>query len=229
MQTVRIPDDLARTLVSAHAYATGEIHEAYRWLRANNPLGVAEVEGFDPFWVATKHADILEISRNNARFPSAVRATTLTSKAGDARARAITGTPHLVRSIVQMDEPDHMKYRLLIQAWLAPANVRKREEEVRTLAREAVAFLQQHLQQVLGRELLVTPGERQRLGGLDSLFGAVGIEVEIHFGAVPSEGGKPTTRPSMKRRLELCQTEVGVTYRTRKTRSLRLMRAGVPA
>lgn len=137
MQTVRIPDNIAQTLVSAQAYATDTIHEAYRWLRANNPLGVAEVDGFDPFWVATKHADILEISRNNARFPSAVRATTLTSKAGDARARAITGTPHLVRSIVQMDEPDHMKYRLLIQSWLAPANVRKREEEVRVLARDA--------------------------------------------------------------------------------------------
>ena len=139
MQTVRIPDDVAQTLVSPSHYATEAIHDAYRWLRANNPLGIAEVEGFDPFWVATKHADILEISRNNARFPSAVRGTTLMSKAGEARARAITGTPHLVRSIVQMDEPDHMKYRLLIQAWLAPANVRKREEEVRTLARDAVA------------------------------------------------------------------------------------------
>lgn len=138
MQTVRIPDDVARALVSPPAYASDEIYEAYCWLRANNPLGVAEVEGYDPFWVATKHADILEISRNNARFPSAVRGTTLTTKAGDARARAITGTPHLVRSIVQMDEPDHMKYRLLIQPWLAPANVRKREEEIRALARDAV-------------------------------------------------------------------------------------------
>jgi len=80
MQTVRIPDDVARTLVSSPAYATDAIHEAYRWLRSNNPLGVAEVEGFDPFWVVTKHADILEISRNNARFPSAVRGTTLTSR-----------------------------------------------------------------------------------------------------------------------------------------------------
>lgn len=95
------------------------------------------MEGFDPFWVVTKHADILEISRNNARFPSAVRGTTLTSQAGEARARAITGTPHLVRSLVQMDEPDHMKYRLLTQAWFMPANVRKREEDIRALARQA--------------------------------------------------------------------------------------------
>ncbi len=137
MQATRIPDDIARLLVSPSAYATDALHDAYRWLRANNPLGIAEVEGFDPFWVVTKHADILEISRNNARFPSAIRGTTLMSQAGEARARAITGTPHLVRSLVQMDEPDHMKYRLLTQAWFMPANVKKREGDIRALAKQA--------------------------------------------------------------------------------------------
>jgi hypothetical protein len=137
MDQARIPDDMARALVTPSAYASDTLHETYRWLRANNPLGVAEVEGFDPFWVVTKHADILEISRNNSLYPSAVRGTTLTSRAGEARARAITGTPHLVRSLVQMDEPDHMKYRLLTQAWFTPTNVRKREDDIRVLARQA--------------------------------------------------------------------------------------------
>jgi cytochrome P450 len=138
MTNVTLPADLAEKLVTSSVYASGELFDTYRWLRTNNPLGVAEVEGFDPFWVVTKHADILEISRNNALFPSAVRGTTLTSQSGEARARAITGTPHLVRSLVQMDEPDHMKYRLLTQAWFMPANVKKREDDVRALARQAV-------------------------------------------------------------------------------------------
>ncbi|MBS0386035.1 MAG: cytochrome P450 [Proteobacteria bacterium] len=139
MSDTSIPNHIAETLVSPAAYAGDEIYDAYRWLRANNPLGVAEPEGYEPFWVVTKHADILEISRNNALFPSAVRATTLTSKAGDARARAVTGTPHLVRSLVQMDEPDHMKYRALTQAWFMPQSVKKREADIRALAQEAVA------------------------------------------------------------------------------------------
>lgn len=138
MSDVAIPKELAERLVQSATYATGELFDVYRWLRANNPLGVAHVEGFDPFWVVTKHADILEISRNNGLFPSAVRGTTLTTQAGEARARAITGTPHLVRSLVQMDEPDHMKYRLLTQAWFMPANIRKREDEIRVLAKQAV-------------------------------------------------------------------------------------------
>src|SRR5262245_41693451 len=139
MSSERLPDDVAQTLVTAASHASNVLFDAYRWLRANNPLGIAEIEGFDPFWVVTKHADILEISRNNALYPSAVRATTLTSKAGDARARAVTGTPHLVRSLVQMDEPDHMNYRTLTQAWFMPQSVRKREEEIRALAKDAVA------------------------------------------------------------------------------------------
>lgn len=139
MPAENLPEHIARTLVTSSAYASDELFDAYRWMRANNPLGIAEVEGFDPFWVVTKHADILEISRNNQRFPSAVRATTLTTKAGDARAHAITGTPHLVRSLVQMDEPDHMKYRLLTQAWFMPQSIKKREDEIRALAQAAVA------------------------------------------------------------------------------------------
>ncbi len=134
MSDITIPNNIASTLVTSFAYASNEIFDAYRWLRANNPLGVAKVEGFDPFWAVTKHADILEISRNNALFPSAVRATTLTNQEADARARAITGTPHLVRSLVQMDEPDHMKYRLLTQAWFMPQSVKKREADIRALA-----------------------------------------------------------------------------------------------
>ena len=54
-------------------------------------------------------------------------------------------------------------------------------------AGQAVLLLQQHLQQVLGRELLVAAGQRQALGRLDRLLGAVGIEVDVH--AVPSVGG----------------------------------------
>ncbi len=63
MTETRLPAHIAETLVSPAAYADARLFDAYRWMRANNPLGVAEVEGFYPFWAVTKHADILEISR----------------------------------------------------------------------------------------------------------------------------------------------------------------------
>src|SRR5579863_2896366 len=137
---VAIPQDIAETLVDAPSYADQRIHDAYKWLRANRPLGVAQPEGYDPFWVVTRHADILDISRQNALFHSGDKATTIVSAEGDARIRKMTGgSPHLVRSLVQMDAPDHPKYRVLTQAWFLPQNIRKLEDRIRAIARASVA------------------------------------------------------------------------------------------
>jgi cytochrome P450 len=136
---IEIPADIAQGLVDPAAFADGRIHDTYAWLRANQPLGVAQPEGFDPFWVVTRHADILEVSRQNALFHSGDRATTIVGKEADARVRQMTGgSPHLVRSLVQMDAPDHPKYRVLTQAWFLPQNIRKLEDRIRQIARASV-------------------------------------------------------------------------------------------
>ncbi|MEY2926557.1 MAG: Cytochrome P450-terp, partial [Pseudomonadota bacterium] len=63
-----------------------------------------------------------------------------TNREGEAIARAATpgGDGHLVRSLVQMDAPDHMKYRLLTQSWFMPKNLRMIEQRIRQIARETV-------------------------------------------------------------------------------------------
>lgn len=135
----RIRGGFAETLVDPAAYADGRVHETYRWLRANNPLGLAKIEGFDPFWAVTKHADILFVSRNNDLFHNGDRPTVITNQVGDARTREITGgSPHLVYSLVQMDPPDHPKYRALTQAWFMPGNLKHLEERIRAIAKRAV-------------------------------------------------------------------------------------------
>jgi hypothetical protein len=134
-----IPQDVAETIVDPKAYADGRIYKSYAWLRANDPLGLAEPAGYDPFWVVTRHADILEISRQNDLFHSGDRATTITSKAAGEQVRKLTGgSPHLVRSLVQMDAPDHPKYRALTQAWFMPLNIRGLEDRIRKIARASV-------------------------------------------------------------------------------------------
>ena len=135
---VDIPADIAATLVDPAAYADHRIHDSYRWLRANNPLGIARPERFDPFWVVTKHAHIQAISRQNELFHNADRPTTLTNQGVEERVRKITGGPNLVRSLVQMDAPDHPKYRALTQGWFMPANLGKFEARVREIARATV-------------------------------------------------------------------------------------------
>jgi cytochrome P450 len=49
------------------------------------------------------------------------------------------GSPHLLRTLIHMDEPDHMKYRVLTQAWFLPQNLRSLEDRIRVLAKAAVA------------------------------------------------------------------------------------------
>ena len=96
MSDVRIDDDMVWAAIDPKNYADDSIHDAFRWLRANNPLGRAEVEDFDPFWIVTKHADILEVSRNNDLFHNGDLQTTLTPKSIDQKIRAMTGgSPHL--------------------------------------------------------------------------------------------------------------------------------------
>ncbi len=60
-----IPPEVARTIVDPKAHARQTpVHEAFTWLRRNNPLGVADPPDYNPFWVATRFADIQEISRH---------------------------------------------------------------------------------------------------------------------------------------------------------------------
>ena len=40
----RIPKDVTDQLAAPAAYADGRIHQAYAWLRKNEPLGVADIE-----------------------------------------------------------------------------------------------------------------------------------------------------------------------------------------
>ncbi|PWR17988.1 cytochrome P450 [Zavarzinia compransoris] len=138
--STRVPQDIANAIVDPVVFGDPDrMHEAYGWLRRNMPLAVAEPEGFDPFWVVTRHADLLEVSRQNALFHNGDRPTTIVNREGDQFVRRLTGgSPHLVRSLVQMDAPDHPKYRALTQSWFMPQNLRKIEDRVRAIAKSAV-------------------------------------------------------------------------------------------
>src|SRR6202051_610626 len=130
--------DFVATVVDPKAHADpGRLFEAYAWLRKNAPLARADLPGFDPFHVVTRHADILEISKDNTVFPYGTYPSTLAPHVAveNGRAARAAGRP-LLYTLVQMDEPDHMKYRALTQGWFMPQNLRKLEVRGRAVARE---------------------------------------------------------------------------------------------
>jgi cytochrome P450 len=139
-----LPGEVAAAVVDPAAYGEwGALHERLAWARANASLAVAENPEVDPFWLVTRHADIMAISRDPQRFANGIRPTVLTNRDGEALARAATpnNDGHLIRSLVQMDAPDHMKYRLLTQSWFMPKNLRIVEERIRQIARDTVEHM----------------------------------------------------------------------------------------
>lgn len=136
---INIPPEIAETLVDPRAYADNRIHEAYGWLRAHNPLGIAQPAGFDPFWAVVTYADVQFVTRNNELFCNGERSTLIIDQATDALTRQVMGgSPHMARSLVTLDGDEHRRMRLVTQAWFMPANIRRLESRVREIASAAV-------------------------------------------------------------------------------------------
>lgn len=129
----------------------GHPHAAFKWLRHNDPLHYVEgLENYRPYWAVTKHADIVAIEKNPELFASEPRPI-LGAEASSPEIRQetmmeifqrlqdspkllevlATSTENgLIRSLVQMDPPDHTKYRALTQPWFKPSNLKKLEERL---------------------------------------------------------------------------------------------------
>jgi len=130
----RLPDDLARAVADPNAYADIDaLHEKLKLIRRDHPFARSDLPDYAPFWVASKFDDIQSIARQNDLFLSGLGALTTRQMAA-----TMSASGQGFRSVVGMNAPDHVKYRLLTQAWLAPKNIRKLEDSMRVLARRYV-------------------------------------------------------------------------------------------
>lgn len=133
-----MPKELANTIVDPEAYAHWErSHAAFTELRRTAPLSVAEPDGYDPFWAVTKYDDIKTVEKNGALFSSA-RQLPLRPRAVLEQASP-DELGQKLRTLVNMDDPEHFKQRIITQAWFMPRNLRNNlESRVREIAREFV-------------------------------------------------------------------------------------------
>ena len=138
-----IPDDIARIVIAPKSYTDdATIYGAFRWLREHMPLGIAQVPGYDPVWVVTKHADIKEVERNGKLFHNADHNPILVDQASDAFTRDINGgSIRILSSLTYMDPPEHASYRTLTSNWFLPGKISKLEDQIRVLARQSVDHL----------------------------------------------------------------------------------------
>ncbi len=154
MNAIARPPDLARTLVDPRAYAAiTPLTEIFAWLRRHDPLALIEADGFSPFYAVTRHADIMRVGRDKSFFSNGDRSPIIGDIASQKRVFELVGGPHLVRSLVQMDDPDHSKYRALTQSWFMPTQLRRLEPQIRALARQTIDEMAQYTQCDFARDV----------------------------------------------------------------------------
>jgi len=145
--SISVPDHIARQVVLPEGHREAEpLFAAYQWLRENAPLAKVDVEGYDPLWLVAKHADIMEIEKQPAVFPSGGGAKPgshnpiLQNQAGDAFTRSLTGgSLRILEAVPYLDPPEHTMVRNIAAEWFRPASLKKWEGRIRELAREAIA------------------------------------------------------------------------------------------
>ncbi|MEQ1539699.1 MAG: cytochrome P450 [Sphingorhabdus sp.] len=134
--------ETAITVIDPKSYAAWDpLLDRFDSIRAETPvLRIESPTGdHDPFWLITRHDDVMRISKDNVTFLNAPRPSVFTNKAGEALARSITGgSPNLVQSLVSLDAPKHPKLRRLTQEWFMPKNLRLIEADIRALAKRTV-------------------------------------------------------------------------------------------
>src|SRR5258706_8864762 len=125
-------------LTDPAAYADEErLHEALQLLRRECPVHWVEAAGYDPFWAVTRHADIMEIERNNPLFLNAPRPLLATADM-DAQAKQREAEGTALRTLIHMDDPQHKVVRAIGAGWFRPRAMRAMEERVAELARPYV-------------------------------------------------------------------------------------------
>jgi cytochrome P450 len=122
-------DEAAGVFTDPKAYAhERRFHSACAVLRAQSPVHRVDVAGFNPFFAVTKHADVMEISRQPERWLNAPRPALGPASADESRGNIP------IRSLVQMDAPDHPKYRHITLDWFKPKNVERLDHQITQLA-----------------------------------------------------------------------------------------------
>jgi hypothetical protein len=136
-----MPDESldAIDIVSPTVWADEQrIHAAFARLRRDDPIHWTEAPLHRPFWAVTRHADILEIERQHDKFLNAPRLTIMPI-AWEEKVKAMTGgNRYILRMLVDMDEPEHQKFRALTQGYFYGAGLKRLEPQVQALAKRFV-------------------------------------------------------------------------------------------
>ena len=133
--TSKIMDPAGVALTDARAYSDEKrLYSALAHLRAHAPVCWVEAEGFQPFWAITKHADIMDIERQNDLFTNDPRPF-LQQAELDAKLRAEREAGVGLRTLIHTDDPHHRDLRKIGADWFKPSALKALKERCDELAK----------------------------------------------------------------------------------------------
>ena len=131
----RICDPAARVLADPQAYTDEKLlHESLAHLRRNAPVSWVDVPEYRPFWAITKHADVMDIERQNDLFTNFPRPLLAITAADEALLRDIEAGTGL-RTLIHMDDPHHRDIRKVGADWFRPKAMRALKQRCDELAK----------------------------------------------------------------------------------------------
>jgi len=123
-------------IISARRYGTrGYPHDAWTRLRAEAPVCWMQPPDYQPFWAITKHADIVEVSKQPDKFRSSGRFILFPELGEGMGAKNLAKNPPL-RMLVNQDPPEHRDFRGLVSKWFTPRSVGRLEPRLEEITRE---------------------------------------------------------------------------------------------
>ncbi|OBJ69807.1 cytochrome P450 [Mycobacterium sp. 1274756.6] len=130
-----VVDDAAKVLADPAAFTDeASLHAALRHLRAHAPVSLVDRPPYRPFWAITKHADIVEIERDNLLWINAPRSVLATAEFDDIQQAQLDAGMGL-RTLIHMDDPQHHKMRAIAADWFRPKAMRAMKARVAELAK----------------------------------------------------------------------------------------------
>ena len=132
-------DSIGVALTDARTYMDrAGYHALMAQLRREDPLHYANAQGYRPFWVASKHADLCEIETKPDVFVSGPRLELFSMEQERKITESTGGNTAVGKTLLHMDGPEHRAYRSMSQAWFMPKNLRNIEQRLNDFAVEYV-------------------------------------------------------------------------------------------
>jgi len=133
-----IIDQAAQVFADPTAYADEpRLHAALTHLRANAPVSLVDKPPYRPFWAITRHADIMDIERDNVLWINEPRPVLATAEADDL-GRSLLESGMGLRTLIHMDDPLHHKMRSIVSDWFRPKAMRAMKARIDELAKRYV-------------------------------------------------------------------------------------------